>query len=365
MRILIIDDSIDKIINLSKLIYEIVPEAKIETSENIVNALSLLESNENYNLAVIDLLLPLRINEEPKKDGGEFLLREIYGKPEKYNTPNYLIGFTQHDDDSLNFSNIWKTLKYSPESQEWKNCIRTLLNHISKTHFTNTKEETLLPTIYVEGLTDKLYLESAINLFFQDYKDKINIVSQKNAGANWVANQVPIWAMKMQKDKQTGAYKKAIGLLDSDSAGNKAKENIQNRNLSDNENKCFKLVQLNPSYNEEIKKYYQLGCKVEIEIETLFPIETFIHAENQKWLEHRAETFISPPKDWKQYEETSLQYIKRKGVDPTKLLYLKKIKMAKKQDFSNYIEGLPKKETYSNFKILIKNLLESLDFFKN
>lgn len=70
MRVLIVDDSLDKITALSELINELVPNVLIETAENISNAITLLHKEEIYNLAVIDLFLPIRSGEAPIHNGG-------------------------------------------------------------------------------------------------------------------------------------------------------------------------------------------------------------------------------------------------------------------------------------------------------
>lgn len=361
MRVLIVDDSLDKISALSKVIYEITPSAHIETCENITNAILCLTESEFFNLVVIDLFLPLRSSEEPKKDGGEKLLNEIYRKKQILKIPNYIIGFSQYEDIS-SFSPIWTVIKYCPNnSSQWKNSFKMLLNHINSTEFVEISDENILPSIFVEGLTDQFYLREAIDLFFKEYSNKLNVISQKNAGANWVANQIPIWAMKLQKGTD-GRYIKALGVLDSDEAGNIAKANIEKRNLTDNEKQCCGLYQLKPSFNLDVLEFYQNKCKIEIEIESLFPLYILEYAESQDWLEFRTPTFIEPPNDWKQHEETSIQYISKKNISSEKILYLKKVKMEKKMAFCKYVESLDNKElVYQNFKILIEELLKKME----
>lgn len=362
MRVLIVDDSIEKISALSKEIYEIVPHAHIETCENITNAILCLSESNFFNLAVIDLFLPFRSNEVPKKNGGEILLNEIYRKKQTLKIPNYIIGFSQYEDDATSFSPIWNVIKYcSNNSSQWKNSFKTLINHIHSTEFVNMSDDNILPSVFVEGLTDQFYLREAIEVFYKDYEKELNVISQKNAGANWVANQIPIWAMKLQKD-QEGKYIKAIGLLDSDEAGNIAKINIEKRNLTDNEKQCCGLYQLKPNFNLDILEFYKNKCKIELEIESLFPLFILEYAESQNWLEFRTQTFIEPPSDWKQHEETSIQYISKKNISDAKLLYLKKVKIEKKMAFCKYVESLDNKElVYQNFKILIEELLRKIE----
>ncbi|SMC33639.1 response regulator [Moheibacter sediminis] len=362
MKILIVDDSIEKISELTFLIYKAIPNAIIETAENILNAIDLVKL-KNYNLAVVDLVLPLRQDGELRQDGGNFFINEIYRKKE-LQIPNYIVGITQHENESLTFSSIWKVIQFRYDCENWKNEFNLLLNHIVNTNFeSNSIEATSVkPSIFTEGLTDKTYIEEAIDLFYPEKKDFLHIISQKNAGANWVANQVPIWAMKLQM--LDGVYIKAIGLLDSDEAGNIARKKIEERNLTDNEKRCCSIYQLKPSYSEEILKYYKLGCKIEIEIESLFPTKILKLADDKGWLEYRVPTFVEAPKDWIQHEETTLQYIERKNNADLNPLYLKKVKISNKDDFRKLIQAFDcKHEVYSNFKILLDDLFKELAIF--
>jgi len=359
MRILIVDDNIDKITELSELIYEKIPTAYIETSETITNAMFSFKDNACYNLAVIDLFLPLRPNETPLKDGGKILVDDLYRKS-GLNIPNYIIGFTQNNEDIGDFSSIWNVI-YFDSLGKWKKIFNDLLHHISTTKFIDLNSFENLPALYLEGLTDVSYITSTIEIFFGECLNMINIHSQKNAGANWVANQITIWALKLHKEANSEEYLKAIGLLDSDDAGNKAKRDIENKNLTDNQKKCFNILQIQPSYNSKILNFYQKKCKIEIEIESLFSIDILQHAEKKGWLDFRTQSFIENPADWAQHSQTSIQYITNKGIIEDDLVYLKKVKREHKQDFLSYVNSLDnKKEVFSNFKPLVENILKVL-----
>lgn len=361
MRILIVDDSIDKISKLTILIKKHQPYAIIETAENISNAITLLQNENTYNLAVIDIFLPLRNGQEILKNGGEILLKELYRKSDILKIPNYIIGFTQFE-DALNcdFSSIWKIIKFEYNSENWKTAFHQILTHISSTEFTVSEITNPKPVVYVEGITDFNYLNVGLDIFYPKYKNMIDIKSQKNAGANWVASQVAIWAISKLKC-ENGDYIMSIGLLDADEAGTKAKKDLFDRIQTENEQKCFKILNINQKYNQELIKFYSKGCKIEVEIESLFPINIIKYAESQGWLEHRSSSFIDNPKDWKQYEETSLSYIKKLGFSDDQNLYLKKVKRINKQDFSNYVLSLDDKltkEVFVNFKDLIGDILK-------
>ena len=363
MRILIVDDSIEKISELSKFIYEILPAAKIETSENVANAITLLKNNETYNLAIVDLLLPIRNNEDPKNNGGKILIDEIY-RISEITPPNYIVGFTQLEESFFEFSKIWSVIRFNYNSTEWKSSLNLILSHILTSNFNVSTTKPVKSQIFVEGLTDKYYLEKTIEYFFSEYSEQVTIVSQKNAGANWVATQIPLWAMKLQKDSQK-LYIKSIGLLDSDEAGNKAKKKVDQRNLTENEKHCCSYFQLKANYNKQVVEFYKKGCQIEIEIESLFPSHVLEYAETREWLEHRTPTFIEPPADWKQHEDNSIEYISKKNIPKDALVFLKKVKAENKEDFKKYIENIShNKDIFLNFKPLIEDLFKKIKILK-
>ena len=361
MRFLIVDDSILKITELSKVIFEDFPTANVITSESIENAIKILSKEETFNVIFIDLYLPIKQNEFAIEDGGKKLLSEIYRKKDSLNLPNYVLGFSQYEVEDNDFSSIWKVVNYKSNSDDWKSQIKNLLTHLKYSNFINNENELILPRVFVEGLTDKFYLETACDLFFKEHIGKFEIVSQENAGANWVGSQMSITAIKLAKDA-SNEYIKSIGILDSDEAGNKAKKDFESRNLTENEKKCCVCHQLKVNYNPDIVKFYRNGCKIEIEIESLFPIEIYLHAENEKWLEHRTKTFVEDPTDWEQHNETSIAYINRKLGNDNLSLYVKKVTIGKKNTFRKHIASLEnKEEIFKNFKPLLQDILDKLN----
>lgn len=361
MRVLIIDDSIDKISNLTETINTLPFKCLIENTETISNAILLLKENK-YDVAIVDLHLPLRIGENPNPNGGMLLLEEAYRKKKGLNIPKYILGFSQYDEGVKEFSPIWKVIKYEPSNSKWKISILHLFKHIS--YLSNDNEiiqEEVLPTLIVEGLTDLDFINISIELFFPEIKKKLFVKSQSNAGANWVANQIVIWSLQNFKDDK-GINIKSVGLLDSDEAGNLAKKVINERLKSQNEQNSFKIIQVLPKHNSELLNFYKEKCKIELEIESLFPIEILEYAESKNWLEYRNQTFTTVPTDWEQHSQTSSQYIISKGIPEKHLLYTKKVKLSKKTDFSKYVLSLDdKKNSFRNFQFLIKDLILALE----
>lgn len=359
MRILIVDDSIDKITQLTELINNLPRKCIIDNSETISNAISLLRENK-YDIAVIDLYLPLRNGETPNPQGGKTLLNELYRKISQFHMPNYIIGFSKYESTPDSFSPIWKVVNYDPSSLIWKSSFEYMFKHILQSRTLTAETATVIPVVFLEGLTDLAYLNVAKVLFFKEYKHLYELKSQSNAGANWVSGQIVIWGMQKAMD-ESNKYIKAIALLDSDDAGTKAKDTINERLKTPNEKETFKIIQLGPKYNSEIIEFYKQKCKIEIEIENLFPLEVLLHADSMNWLEYRNQTFVLHPSDWQQHLQTSKDYILSKGLSESQLVYTKKVKIGSKRDFCNYVVNLDnKEEVFKNFEPLLKDILHSI-----
>lgn len=359
MKVLIVDDSFYKIDILSKYINKHSPSSYIDTAESISNALQIInEKSLIYNLIIIDQYLPVRNGEDPIPDGGQKLLLEIY-RTLKNKAPNYIIGFSQYDNKDVEFSKIWNVIKFSTDSIDWQLSLSEMLNHIKNNNF-NKENEIIKPTIFVEGITDQFYLNQTIIQYFPNLIDKISVKTQKSAGSNWVANQLVAWSHSMFKDID-GNYIKSIGLFDNDDSGRKAKYDLDSKTFTENQRKTFKPLFLLPKYNPSILEFYKKGCKIDIDIESLFDNTLLTIADGFGYLENRNVIFVDKPNDWQQLEITAKDYLLGKGISEKNLVYLKKVKQFNKEDFLKIIKKENMiKNNLSNFKILVEDIIKEL-----
>ncbi len=364
IKILIVDDNIDKISQIIYEIKEILDHFEHDSVQDIQNAIKLLHTGK-YDLAIIDILLPFRFGEEPLRNGGNILMKEIYRKSDSINLPNYFLGLTQYATEYLDFSRIWKVLQYDLSSSIWGADLRELLKHIEKTkRDVDTNKIVYYPTLFLEGETDKTYIERAIDIFHPDVKGLFTVKTQQNAGANWVANEIGAWGMKMTKD-EFGNYVKAVSLLDADNAGNIAKREVLRILDTGNKQQTFKILQIEASLNKHLINFYKEKCKIEMEIESLFPIEIWQHADTQFWLENRNPVFVESPNDWDSFHMCAKDYLITKNIFEPELLYTKKVKLNCKDKFLKY--AMAQKDinaTFINFKPLIEKILLHLEIRK-
>lgn len=362
MNVLIVDDSIDKLSEVSKLLVSIGININIYTVEDIQGAMFFLQDN-NVDLLIVDQFLPLIKGKGQKifKDGGYQLINEINRKADKIIPPKYIIGLSQYYNDCPEFSDIWKILEYSPSHTRWCNPLIKLLKHISniKDYSHNrTEGNDLLPKIFVEGLTDVNLLSYVTNYYFKEFKDKLSIESQRNAGANWVAQQLIIWGHQLKRNPEKELIK-AVGLFDSDEAGIKAKDDALRKLNSSNQKEAAKLFSIQAKYSKNLIEFYRRGLQIEIEIESLLPVDILNYGDMQDWLEYRTPLFIEPPKDWNQMNETVSSYLDKIGFPNDLKVYLKKVKISKKEDFTSYVldRATESIEILDNLKYLMNDLI--------
>ncbi|MFL1896648.1 response regulator [Aquimarina sp. 2-A2] len=362
MNVLIVDDSIHKLSDVSKVLIDTNLTLNIGTVEDIQSAMAFLKEN-TIDLLILDQYLPERKGKNAKilTDGGFQLLSEISRKAKKINTPKYVIGLSQYANKCPVFSDIWCLIEYSPTHTKWHNPLIKIINHISESNVTSTSDnltKELLPTLFVEGLTDVDLFNFVLNRHFIDVKDKFIITSQKNAGANWVAQQLVIWGHQLSRNSENELVK-AIGLFDSDEAGIKAKNDAIKKLNSSNQQEAVKIGAIQAKHSLNILEFYKRGLQIEIEIESLLPIKLLNYADEQGWLEYRNPLFIDLPKDWDQMTETLTDYLNRINFPNDLRVYLKKIKISKKEQFIKFVlkEANKSIEILDNLKSLLSELI--------
>ncbi len=365
MNVLIVDDSIDKLSDVSKILINTGLSLNIGTVEDIQGAMIFLEENI-VDLLILDQYLPVRKGKEEKilKDGGFQLLSEISRKAKKINTPKYIIGLSQYTDECPAFSDIWSLIEYSPAHTKWCNPLIKILNHIAEVNVNGTSDNSpkqLLPTLFVEGLTDVDLLNFVVNQHFSTVKDMFIISSQKNAGANWVAQQLVIWGHQLNRNSEKQLVK-AIGLFDSDEAGIKAKNDAIKKLNSSNQLEATKTAIIQAKHSANIIEFYKRGLPIEIEIESLLPFKLLNYADEEGWLEYRNPLFIELPKHWDQMTETLSDYLDRIKFPKDSRVYLKKVKISKKEQFVKYVlqQADESIEVLDNLKILMSELIRIL-----
>lgn len=137
ISILIVDDNSDKI----KAIINSLTEIPDILHENIVTALDGNSGKQklkekSFDLLILDLSLPLRIGDNPEKDGGVKFLDEIEMDDEII-LPFHIIGITAYDNLKTQFQEkfslrLWHLIYFEQEFNEWSDKLQTYIRYLVK-----------------------------------------------------------------------------------------------------------------------------------------------------------------------------------------------------------------------------------------
>lgn len=134
-RILVVEDQPSKIQKIVDLILSqsFCDRERVDVVQNGYDARKLLSRHE-YDLAILDVVLPNRPEEIPNEDGGVELLREIMSRNVFYR-PRYVVGLTAFPDvfaaRAGAFADYaWAIIQYEDDAGGWKEPIVHLLRHI-------------------------------------------------------------------------------------------------------------------------------------------------------------------------------------------------------------------------------------------
>lgn len=134
MRVLIVDDDTEKIRCIVQVLAAAgVDVTSIDESRNTYNARELL-SSKRYDLLVLDVVLPERIDAEPDAKAGMKLLAEIRGRS-KYFIPDHIIGLTAysdvHTESAERFLGLGLLLlRYGRSREDWALALRSKTEQI-------------------------------------------------------------------------------------------------------------------------------------------------------------------------------------------------------------------------------------------
>ena len=363
MNILIVDDSIDKIAKIVSVIEQVSSEFIIDSVNDSFRAQLKLRSKK-YDLLIVDLVLPIRIGEEPIDNGGELLLKEIRRKKALI-PPSLIVGITQHEVSEVSFSSIWKLLFFNKGN--WDDDLKELVEHSYRSRKYESQEINVKPTVYVEGETDYSIIREAISLFQPNFIDKLDIKTEKSAGASWVANQIVIWAHSLHKVNGTEQLIRSIGLLDGDDAGHDAVDEINRIVKSDCTGAAsFKVFKLKPDYAKDIIPLYQKGLVIPVTMEELYSNDFWKYSEKQNWLENRVrpDSLLKDPKKWDKMTQSLGDYINSLSLEESEKVYLKSFKLSSKEKAVKHILDLnieEKQRVLFNFKQLVDDMVKYLN----
>lgn len=165
MKVLVAEDNKQKIQRLIDLLTTEcgLLRENVDTATTISDARSRLRV-EQYDLFILDIVLPLRAEDEPTKKGASDLLEELSTR-NTFRRPARIIGLTAYEDaiaevGPLFASRVWTVIKFDFASDNWatqiRNCVTYMLGQTTQQQRIEYKTDlcivTALPTPELEAL---------------------------------------------------------------------------------------------------------------------------------------------------------------------------------------------------------------------
>lgn len=340
MKILIVDDSIPKLAEVTTLIRSVSNSFIVDSCVDCISALQKLTSK--YDLIILDILLPMRASENPDNGAAKFIIDRIY-RDTRLKPPTYILCLTQFEEYLDDIHPIWRVIRYDPTSIIWKEAIREILVYISRQYSSDDRIIIdKMPTIFVEGRNDDFIISEALRLYFPDAAKNIKIKSEVGAGADWVTRQLVIWSHSLPRSEDN-EYIKSVGIYDNDAKGKEAIEEFK-RSISVNsaEYQCVNIFKYSASDARHLIPIYKKGISLPIAIEEMFEYMHWKKAFESAWLENRnnIDMLLKDPSNWDKMTMSLKQHINSIGLTVEEELYLMRFTNKYKDSFRKYILGL-------------------------
>lgn len=156
MKILIVDDATNKVRKLIELFTSLgVPRDAIDVATNATSAKECVTKNV-YDILILDLLLPLREETDPKSEISIEFLREVTER-DIYLKPKRFVGFTAHaeliEEALPHFQDwLWTVVQYDETTDEWQQLFKNLINYLKKCTTSHESQEYLTDLCIITAL---------------------------------------------------------------------------------------------------------------------------------------------------------------------------------------------------------------------
>lgn len=132
--ILVVDDDQNRVRAVTSVVAAVLGDtSSVDYCSDVATAVRRMAA-KRFDVVVIDVVLPLRIDAPPVPEGGIVLLREIL-RGSVVRMPTYIIGLTSYEDAfakaSAEFvSNALTLLRFSASETTWEDALRSRLKHV-------------------------------------------------------------------------------------------------------------------------------------------------------------------------------------------------------------------------------------------
>lgn len=139
INVLIVDDLDSKIQSIRKVLMErcLIPDGQIDDAKSVSSGVRALVSKQ-YQLLILDLVLPQFDSDQPEEKGGLLLLKDI-NENQSVNLPVHIICLTEYaeiiDENQKEFNQLLVSSVVKQEGDtSWVNQLAEIVNHTIKMH---------------------------------------------------------------------------------------------------------------------------------------------------------------------------------------------------------------------------------------
>ncbi len=137
MKVLVVEDSGEKLKHLSAVLMSVVGMSLSDiTAVGDSHQARMWLSKTQFDLLIVDIAIPNRVDEAPRKDGGIRLVEEVLQPNGRYRVPTHVIGVTAFPElfreaTERFAARLLSVLYYDPQSTAWSDRLRARARQIS------------------------------------------------------------------------------------------------------------------------------------------------------------------------------------------------------------------------------------------
>lgn len=144
IKILIIEDNIEKLKKIISFLNSVcnIPDEEIHYADNVRSGREFMIKNQ-YDLLILDLVLPINEGEDPSPRIGSNFLDEIHYNP-NINIPIHIIGLTEFDEVFRDYHNqfddkLWGLINFQLQNNDWEQKLKSKVFYLQnyKAKFTD------------------------------------------------------------------------------------------------------------------------------------------------------------------------------------------------------------------------------------
>jgi nucleoside phosphorylase/CheY-like chemotaxis protein len=159
IRILVVEDDQEKLRRVT-LALTSVTGCSIDQIRDArdTNAAKRMLRDEQFDLLILDISIPLRSDQEPDRQGGLHLLSELLDR-DLYRRPGHIVGLTAYEDtarlaEGRFRSEAFGLVRYDPSSRDWEETLSRKVVHIIASKTVETKAEFDIDLCVITALDD-------------------------------------------------------------------------------------------------------------------------------------------------------------------------------------------------------------------